>query len=853
MYKICFLFFLFTSLSFTQTLEERIYVAAETFISNQNKTTLKQLNAQENSFKDQVKTKDEQLALVFLQSNKAYYLNKQSKLKESIQTYEDALNRFNTNKLSTLTDFDIIEYCLKPLGNLYIKTSDYTNAESIINQYIFLAKKTKNINHQVSGAINLAKLFQTLGNHKLVIKIIDNAFKLPNISPSKKTNLQSIKTTSLVALNKIKTVLPVNSSLSFNSEKNNYEIELQKGNYKNALIHFNKAKKKINESNLDIRNLAKFHFQEAQLYYLLKNKEKAIKQLHNTLNILIPNFKADSLPKKSLLYPENTFIDIFDLYAELQTNPEQALQAFDLSFYVSNLLAFNWTSQESKIFNEANNRKRSEKCIDILFNNFNQTKNKSLLFRALQYSENNKVSTLKEIFQKKLRLQHLPNDRLLNKEFNLLQEQEYITALLIKEKLKNNKATTIKLLNKQLSTISIQLKAIKDSINEKHPKKESTFSLKDIQNKLLKDNAILTEYFFGEKNLYQFIISSDDIILNKIHLDKKKKKSIFNFIHLFDTPSIINNDVPNYTKQASEIYALLNFNLLYKHKNVILIPDGFLNFVPFDALLTSNTSTSLFSKMPLVVKHHNIAYNNSILFYLNKFKKHTNSKVLGFFPVFENTNQTLNYSINEAKYIKKEINSKLFMNTNATKKNFIKNASNYGILHLSTHASGGDFTTPATMQFYNNTLLLNELYSMNISAHLVVLSACETGIGKQYKGEGPMSIARGFQYAGAKSLLFSLWQINDSSTSHIMQLFYKNYKKFHSGFIANQNSKIEYLQNNSISNVKKSPYYWSAFVYYGTPEQAKPKKTVLFYVTFGIPFILFILFLIYRLKRFYGY
>ncbi|MCH7525356.1 MAG: CHAT domain-containing protein, partial [Bacteroidetes bacterium] len=77
------------------------------------------------------------------------------------------------------------------------------------------------------------------------------------------------------------------------------------------------------------------------------------------------------------------------------------------------------------------------------------------------------------------------------------------------------------------------------------------------------------------------------------------------------------------------------------------------------------------------------------------------------------------------------------------------------------------------------------------------------------------SIARGFQYAGAKRILFSLWQINDLSTSQLMQSFYKNYSTNNSGVIANQNSKINYLKNDAISNIKKSPYYWSAFVYYG--------------------------------------
>ena len=843
--------FLTQGLLFSQNLEETIYRSAETFIDNQNETTIQALSKQESHFKTQVKTKDEQLALVFLQCSKGYYLAQQLMLKDAIKTYEEALKRFNNNGLSTFSDFDIIEYCLKPLGNLYIKTGDYTNAENTINQYLFLAEKKENVNHQISGAINLAKLFQTLGNHRSVIKIVDNALNISNIPISKKNNLESIKTTSLLVLNDYIIASPQNqasNSSSFDIEKNNSFIEIKKGNYRSALIHFNKAKALLNEANLDSRYLAKFYFREAELYYLLNDKNEALEKLNTALKILLPKYKSDKLPDKNQLHPENTFVDIFDLYAELQTNPDDILKSFDLSFHVSNLLESNWTSQESKILNETDNRNRSEKCINILFDYYNQTKNKTLLFRALQYSEKNKVSTLKEIFQKKLRLQKFPNDSLLNREFNLLKEQERITTRLIRAQLNSNNSSNINVLNEEFSAINFQLKTISEVINKKYSEQESLFSFETLQKKLLQDKTVLIEYFFGKNNLYQFIISTDDIVLNKIPLDKKREDEIINFIHLFDTASEINNDIANYTKRAFNIYKLLNINSLSTYKTVIVIPDGVLNFLPFEALLTSSTNTTLFSKMPFVVKNQNVIYNTSVLFYLNNLKKSKNDKVIGFFPVFENTNQTLNYSINEAQAIEKEMTITLLMNSNATKDNFLKNASEYNIIHLSTHASSGNFIIPANMQFYDDNLLLNELYSLNIPANLVVMSACETGVGKQYKGEGAMSMARGFQYAGSKNLLFSLWQINDLSTSQIMQSFYKNYNKKESAYLANKYSKLDYLENDSISNAKKSPYYWSAFVFYGSLESTEPNDAI-YYMVFAVLLIFIALFLLLKFKK----
>lgn len=851
MKKIFFLFFLISGIAFSQNLEEAIYTAAETFISNKNDASLKLLNQQESSFKTHVKTKDEQLALVFLQCHKGYYLDEHSKLKEALATYEDALKRFNNNELSKLSDFDIIESCLKPLGNLYTKTGDYTNAVSTINQYIFLAEKNKNTKHQISGAINLAILYRTLDKHETVLKIVNDALKFPSINSHQKALLQNIKTNSLAALNNYEAASLLNNtstSLNFEKYKNNYIIEFQKGNYPEALNAFNKAKEYLSQTNLSARYLAKFYFEEAQLHYLLEQPNEALKSLQQAIKILLPNFNEKGLPNKKDLYPENTFIDIFDLYATIQNNPRKALKSYDLSFYVSDLLQENWTSQETKIFNEASNRIRSEHCIDILFNIYKQTKKKSLLFEAFQYSENNKASIIKDMNLKKIRLQQFPNDSLLVKELHLLKTQEYYTGLLIKEQLGTNKASAVNHLSKKLSAISFQLKTLKTAISKKYPEGNKAYTLESFQSKLAKDKAVLVAYFFGKNTLYQFVISEKDIAIEGIQLTEEIKKSIVSFIHLFNSASIINNDINNYTNQAFTIFKLLNFNKLSPYNNVVIIPDGLLNFIPFETLLTSKTTTTSFSKMPFVIKSQHIIYNSSATLYLTKNQEHKNKDLLGFFPVFENTNQKLTYSVNEAHAIEKEMSSKLFMNANASKQNFIENTSNYDILHVSSHASSGDFANPASISFYNDTMFLNELYSLDLKPDLVVLSACETGIGTLYKGEGAMSIARGFQYAGAENLLFSLWQINDLSTSQIMQSFYENYNTSESAYLANHQSKIDYLENEAISNAKKSPYYWSAFVYYGTLEPAKSDNTT-FYIIFSIFIASIVLLLILKFKK----
>src|SRR5699024_4900742 len=120
--------------------------------------------------------------------------------------------------------------------------------------------------------------------------------------------------------------------------------------------------------------------------------------------------------------------------------------------------------------------------------------------------------------------------------------------------------------------------------------------------------------------------------------------------------------------------------------------------------------------------------------------------------------------------------------------NFKNNATlNAQYIHLATHAFAGHQTNSRTgIAFYQNPdntnediLYLNEIYNLQMNAQLIVLSACETGLGAIVPGEGIMGLSRAFQYAGVNNLVVSLWKVNDRLTADLMIQFYsflnKNY------------------------------------------------------------------------------
>ena len=142
--------------------------------------------------------------------------------------------------------------------------------------------------------------------------------------------------------------------------------------------------------------------------------------------------------------------------------------------------------------------------------------------------------------------------------------------------------------------------------------------------------------------------------------------------------------------------------------------------------------------------------------------------------------------------------------------------SNYRIIHLATHAllntqrpelSGVVFSTVDEQgRPQDGFVRLNEIYNLNLPADLVVLSACQTALGREVNGEGLIGLTRGFMYAGSRRVMASLWNVNDSATADMMKVFYREvFTKHQSPAAALRQSQLEMLKQ------KQPPYYWAAF------------------------------------------
>jgi CHAT domain-containing protein len=201
--------------------------------------------------------------------------------------------------------------------------------------------------------------------------------------------------------------------------------------------------------------------------------------------------------------------------------------------------------------------------------------------------------------------------------------------------------------------------------------------------------------------------------------------------------------------------------------------------------------------------------------------------------------QELPYSRDEVERInelfqQKDIAGKVYLSRYATKSSFLQNINESKYVHIATHGFSNDkypelcglaFYPDSSLSgqgleeisfqrsdFYDKSILFSgEMYGLDISADLLVLSACETGIGKLVKGEGLLAMTRGFLFSGVDNVVFSLWKVNDKLTKDMMIIFYQEILSGHTFSNALRQAKLELIKSEGSSN----PVFWSSFLLVG--------------------------------------
>ncbi len=808
-------------------LETKIYTAIDCFVAKPSLQNIKILEKVEADFKQtqNPKTKNQELALTILMCNKAYFLNEFGQTEKAIFCYEKARK---TDQKFQFKNFDIVANCLVPLGNLYTITNDFSNAENTIKEYFAIAEKQKNQTTKNTAILNLSNVYQSQGKPNEAVFLLEKAIQNNKLTTAEKgtffNNLganylllkQFEKAEKMIqkAIYCLKKQNNQNQKLA-NAFRNLTSIYIENQRFEAANLCFETAKKYLQSQKISFRQQIKIQIEEAILLLSQQKNQKANSILNNALQKLIPSFnpKTTTLPETKNLYAETLLLEVLDQKTRIfqqQNNPKKTIESIMLGLNLEEILTELNFSENTKIINQSRVHNKLENGLNAFFELYKTQKKQAIVEEAFSICENNKASVLKNYLQNKkntTKIEKKEREAFVSLSLKIINEQE-----------KGNLAN-VDLINQYIQQQNVLVLNLKEKAITKTPNFEKKINFKTLFNHIEQSKSELKFYFYGQENGYVFSIKNKKITFEKIENYTTFKENVAQYLTFFKNSDAISNQISNYQKLGNSLLKSLKIQTNTTQKNLLIVPDGLLGFLPFETLITKPKNTTNFAKMHYLFQKTNIVYNqNASTFFDTTSSESNKNSVLGVFPIFKNTDSELLFSEQEKGNITKHFSGLFFENKNATFNNFKKNASKFNILHLSTHASSGDDFLPASIQFFDRKVFYSELYALNIHPKLVVLSACETGIGLNYSGEGSLSVGRGFQAAGAKNILLSLWKVNDYTTSVFMNDFYRNLSENKTFQEANNLAKQDFLDHKDIPNAKKSPYFWASFVFCGKQE-----------------------------------
>ena len=496
----------------------------------------------------------------------------------------------------------------------------------------------------------------------------------------------------------------------------------------------------------------------------------------------------------------------------------------------------------------------------------------------------------------------VPPDLLKKKQDNLDRQQqiaEQLTGIALSGDQKEKPSD----LESELDKLQTEFDQIENQIRTASPKYAALtggqpLALADVQQKVLDDNTVLLEYALGADNSYLFAITKSGVSLYKLPRLADVNKLATDFRGQLIPPKLQRRivgidvaadqqrglgivqgpaeDLPPFVAASTALYKALVEPAVsvIGDKRLLVVADGALNYIPFEALLKNGEGAD-YASLNYLVKTNEIVYSPSASV-VAAIRQHSSgaagkSMLLVADPVFSaddprvkgNAGATasgetrglglgleaavsdvaansdaasaspglhlarLSGTRTEADEISKiakggGAQADLWTDLNASEDNIkARDISSYRYLHVATHglldADRPQFTGVVLSLVGNKTndgfLRTDEIFNLKLGSPLVMLSACETGLGKEKRGEGVIGLTRAFMYAGAPTVGVSLWSVADKSTADLMTDFYKRLlaPTPTSAAAAMRDAQLSMINGKKYS----APFYWAPFVLVG--------------------------------------
>ncbi|MEO0723595.1 MAG: CHAT domain-containing tetratricopeptide repeat protein [Bacteroidota bacterium] len=504
-----------------------------------------------------------------------------------------------------------------------------------------------------------------------------------------------------------------------------------------------------------------------------------------------------------------------------------------------------------------------EDAIELCIKQYEQTGADHFLAQAYAFNTTNKAIVLREsIQQSQARSTSDLPESLLQREEELRQKLVALNEQLFQFSSQHSKRDSLRrvwLATQNEYTLFVQ------QLEEQFPRyyqfkyaEPKALQTTKLQTKLGPKQA-LVEYFCGADHWYAFVITPTQFTCHRLEINSDINNQITTYHELL-TNGIAEDCEEDFLNLSYLLYQqilaipaeeLANQNI----DRLIIVPDGLLHYLAFESLLIRPRSdfrgstdflleqyacsylySPYFLLHPILSKNtgkkrdfggFGMEYDENTLSHLDTVlqKKDPIANILASPCATPDSTRRLGklfYSDDEVRAIANLLDGDLWLNEQVTKAAFLGHVKDYQILHLALHGSY-DLNYPMnsalafTKTAQDDALLRAwEIYDLDLDCRLITLSACNTNYGKLLPGEGAMTLARAFNYAGVPSVVATLWSVPDYSSSIIMPRFYELLKAGISKDVALQQAKLAYLQNDDLSTPRtRLPEFWGPAIIIG--------------------------------------
>ncbi|MBE9226824.1 tetratricopeptide repeat protein [Phormidium sp. LEGE 05292] len=593
------------------------------------------------------------------------------------------------------------------------------------------------------------------------------------------------------------------------------------------------------------------------VYYSLGEKQKAL----HYLNQALPRLRAVGDRGGVALNLYN-----FAYLKRSQGNLTEALTDIEAAVTIVEDLRTKIGSQELRQSYFATVQDYYQFYIDLLMQLHQQNPNKGYDGQALYISERARARSLLELLtEATANIRQGVDPKLLEQERNL--QQQLNTLENRKYQLQSGQYSEQELneIKQKINNLLEQLKQLEAQIRINSPryadlKYPQPLNLQQIQQQVLDDDTLLLQYSLGEDRSFLWAVTKNSITSYVL----PKQSEIEAAVKTFRESVTKNNTATLDTGLPLSKILLAPVANQLGNKRLLIVGDGALQFVPFAALPLPNSPTN-----PLLVQNEIVTLPSASTVAIQRRQLQNRTPVAKTVaviadPVFSPkdsritgnspapTNNTLSeLSLNRAarnlglgedgggrifdrlKFTRTEADKILAFAPQAQRLQAFdfdasrQTATNpdlaqYQIIHFATHGLLDPVNPELSgivLSLYDKNgksedgfLRLQDIFNLNLPAELVVLSACETGLGENVKGEGLVGLTRGFMYAGARRVVVSLWSVNDAATSELMAKFYQK-------ILQGRENPVQALREAQLemwnSQDRRSPYYWAAFTVQG--------------------------------------